>query len=164
MISFKKATGQDIPTIQDLAEKIWNYAYTDILSENQIKYMLDLMYSKNEISKHLENANYFYYLIFKNEVLAGFMGFENHYEDQTTKLHRIYLLEKFKGKGLGKKALEFLKEKTKASADNRIILNVNKDNKAKEVYESQGFKVYNEAVFDIGENYVMDDYLMEYYV
>lgn len=164
MISFKKAQKTDIQTIQDLAEKIWNYAYTDILSKNQIKYMLELMYSENEITKHLENPNYHYNLIYNNEILAGFMGYENHYEDHTTKLHRIYLLQEFKGKGLGKKSLEFLKEKTSASGNKRIILNVNKDNNAKGVYESQGFKVYDEAVFDIGENYVMDDFLMEYYI
>lgn len=77
-------------------------------------------------------------------------------------MHRIYLLPEAKGKSLGKKAVEFLKEKVALSADHRIILNVNKDNTAKNFYETQGFKVYEEAVFDIGNGFVMDDYLMEF--
>jgi GNAT superfamily N-acetyltransferase len=54
------------------------------------------------------------------------MGFENHYQEKTTKLHRIYLLEEAKGKGVGKFAINFLKNQAKESGDQRIILNVNK--------------------------------------
>lgn len=162
MISFKKASEKDIPLLQELAEKSWNSAYANILSKEQIEYMLSEMYSHSEISNHLQNPNYHYYLILNDDINAGFIGFENHYEKDTTKLHRIYLLEKFKGKGLGKKGLDFLKEKVKDSSDHRIILNVNKDNPAQKVYESQGFQVYHEEVFDIGNGFVMDDFLMEF--
>jgi catechol 2,3-dioxygenase-like lactoylglutathione lyase family enzyme len=47
--------------------------------------------------------------------------------------------------------------------NHRIILNVNKYNRAKEFYQKLGFSVYSEGIFDIGEGYVMDDYLMEYH-
>ena len=162
MITFKKAANKDIPLLQNLAEKSWNSAYSKILSKDQIEYMLNEMYSAAEISNQLKNANYFYYFILEDEVAAGFVGFEFHYEIDTTKLHRIYLLEEFKGKGLGKKGLEFLKEKVSGTSNNRIILNVNKDNPAKAMYESQGFQVFHEEVFDIGNGFVMDDYLLEF--
>ena len=161
MISFKKATKVDIPQIQELAKKSWNSAYQNILSQDQIDYMLQQMYSEEEISNHLENPNYHYYLILKAETAAGFIGFEFHYENATTKLHRIYLLEDFKGRGLGKAAINFLKGKSSETSDNRIILNVNKNNPAKQMYESQGFNIYKEAIFEIGNGYVMDDFLME---
>ena len=146
-----KAKEKDIPLIQDLAKKSWENAYAEILSQEQMKYMLDTMYSEVEISEHLKNPNYHYFLIFDEvlNVFDGFLGYENHYEKQTTKLHRIYLVPESKGKGLGKKTLEFLDEKVKESGDNRIILNVNKHNSAQKFYESQGYKVYDEGVFDI---------------
>jgi GNAT superfamily N-acetyltransferase len=158
-----KATEKDIQTIQDLAKRSWENAYAEILSKEQMKYMLDTMYSQTEILKHLKNPNYHYFLVF-DEILKsfdGFLGYENHYENQTTKLHRIYLVPESKGKGLGKKTLEFLNEKVKGSGDTRIILNVNKYNSAKSFYESQCYKVYDEGIFDIGNGFVMDDYLME---
>ncbi len=161
MISFKKATKNDIPKIQELANKSWNSAYRNILSQEQIDYMLKQMYSEQEISNHMDNPNYQYYLILKDEMAGGFIGFEFHYENATTKLHRIYLLEDFKGQGLGKAAINFLKEKTSETSDKRIILNVNKNNPAKQMYESQGFTTYKEGIFDIGNGYVMDDFLME---
>lgn len=164
MISFKKVTKVDIPQIQELAKKSWNAAYHNIISQDQIDYMLQQMYSEEEISSHLQNPNYQYYLVLKDEVAAGFIGFEFHYENATTKLHRIYLLEDFKGQGLGKAAITFMKSKVSETSDKRIILNVNKNNSAKQVYESQGFTTYEEAIFDIGNGFVMDDFLMEFHL
>ncbi|WP_379966005.1 GNAT family N-acetyltransferase [Epilithonimonas sp. UC225_85] len=159
-----KATEKDISTIQDLAKKSWQSAYGNILEQEQIAYMLDLMYSDDTLKTHFKNPNYHYYLINEDEVFLGFIGFEFHNEPETTKLHRIYFLKEAQGKGLGKKALEFLKNEVGKSGDRRITLTVNKNNIAQNFYESQGFKVYDEAVFDIGNGYVMDDYLMEYII
>ncbi|MBE2274294.1 MAG: GNAT family N-acetyltransferase [Flavobacteriales bacterium] len=162
MISFKEATKNDIELIRELAKISWNSAYVGIISQEQIDYMLSTMYSVEEISSQMENPSYHYHLIFNEEIPAGFIGFEHHYEEKTTKLHRVYLLPEMKGKGLGKAAIELLKEKVSATTDNRIILNVNKANHAKNLYQSQGFTVYDELVLDIGDGFVMDDYVMEF--
>lgn len=161
-----KATGKDIPLIQDLARRSWKNAYAEILSEEQMEYMLSEMYSEQEIESQLQNSNYHYYLIEDetNDSYEGFIGYEHNYENKTTKLHRIYLVPESKGKGFGKCALQFLNEKVSENGNNRIILNVNKNNAARNFYESQGYKVYGEGIFDIGNGFVMDDYLMEYIV
>jgi len=157
-----KATEKDISLIQDLARRSWENAYAEILLKEQMEYMLNTMYSTAEIAEHLKNPHYHYYLVFDeiSNDYDGFIGFENHYKENTTKLHRIYLVPESKGKGFGKKTLEFLNEKVKESGDMKIILNVNKYNSAKSFYESQGYEIYDEGVFDIGNGYVMDDYLM----
>lgn len=162
-MKFIKATGNDIPLIRDLARRSWENAYADILSAEQMEYMLSTMYSEKEIAGHLQNPDYHYYLIKdgNSDFFVGFIGYEIGYEEKTTKLHRIYLIPESKGRGFGKRALEFLKEKVKENGDRRIILNVNKYNAAKQFYESQGYKVYDEGIFDIGNGFVMDDYLME---
>ncbi|SIR08361.1 MULTISPECIES: GNAT family N-acetyltransferase [Chryseobacterium] len=161
-----EAKEKDIPLIQELARRSWENAYAGIISDEQINYMLGEMYSKEEISKHLDNPNYHYYLIFNenNASFEGFIGYEHGYEPDTTKLHRIYLVPESKGKGFGKRAIDFLKKKLSESNDIRIILNVNKENSARKFYESQEFKVYNEMVLDIGNGFVMDDYQMEYLI
>jgi diamine N-acetyltransferase len=159
-----KAIEKDIPLIQELARKSWENAYAAILSAEQMQYMLSTMYSAEEIAGQLQHPLYHYYLI-KDESggsYDGFIGYENGYEEKTTKLHRIYLIPGSKGKGVGKHALAFLKEKVKEYGDDRIILNVNRYNPAKRFYESQGFRIYDEGVFDIGNGFVMDDYLMEF--
>lgn len=163
-MKFIRATEKDIPVIQDLARRSWEKAYSAILSPEQIEYMLGTMYSRSEISEHLKNPDYHYYLIFDeiNHSFEGFIGYEHGYEDLTTKLHRIYLVPESKGKGFGKAALDFLKEKVAKGNDRKIILNVNKSNPAKKFYESQGFRVYNDVILNIGNGYIMDDYEMEF--
>ena len=165
-MKLRQATAVDIPLIQDLARRSWENAYADILSKEQMEFMLSEMYSETEIQNHLQNPHYHYYLIQdeKNDTYEGFIGYEHHYEEKTTKLHRIYLVPESKGKGFGKKALQFLNEKVSENGNERIILNVNKNNSARSFYESQGYKVYGEGVFDIGNGFVMDDYLMEFLI
>lgn len=160
-MKIEKAVLENIPLIQEIAEKSWRSHYPGIISHEQIEYMLEQMYSESELKKHFENPNYHYYLLSDDKNVLGIMGFENHYEPKTTKLHRIYLLEEAKGKGLGKFALNFLKEQVKNAGNERIILNVNKENPSYHFYISQGFKVYEEIVLQIGNGFVMDDYLME---
>ena len=161
-----KATEENVTLIQDLARRSWKNAYAEILSEEQMEYMLSEMYSKTELESQLQNPNYHYYLIVDedNDSYEGFIGYEHNYEDKTTKLHRIYLIPESKGKGLGKLALQFLNEKVSENGNKRIILNVNKHNTARNFYESQGYRVYDEGVFDIGNGFVMDDFLMEFLI
>ncbi|WP_027377617.1 GNAT family N-acetyltransferase [Kaistella palustris] len=161
MISFHQASENDIETLRDLAERSWQSAYAEILSPQQIAYMLENMYSPSALLNDLQNTNYRYFLIKDHNSALGFIGFEFHYERVTTKLHRIYLLAQAKGKGIGKNALEFLKNQASDVNDRRIILNVNKNNPAQHFYKAQGFSVYAEGIFDIGSGFVMDDYLME---
>ncbi len=161
MITTIAAKLSDITIIQQLARLSWGAAYATILSKDQLEYMLEMMYSEETINGHFQNTNYHYYLILEGDNALGFVGFEHHAEDKTTKLHRIYLIPEAKGKGAGKLGLNLVKSQAEKAGDSRIILTVNKHNSAKDFYESQGYRIYDEGVFDVGDNYVMDDYLME---
>lgn len=163
-MKISKASQTDIQTIRKLAEASWQTNYRNLLSPEQLEYMLGMMYSEEELQKQFLQTTYHYYLIWDAEKPAGFMGFEYDYEHGTTKLHRIYLLQECKGLGLGKLALDFLKEEVRSYGNSRIILNVNKGNPARGFYTAQGFSVYDEGVFDIGNGFVMDDVLMEFFV
>lgn len=156
-----KASSVDIELIQKIAHESWKSNYEGILSTQQIDYMLDTMYSNKELENQFSNENYCYYLIWNNSFCVGFAGVEYHYDTKTTKLHRLYFLKEHKGKGFGKFTIDFVKKESKLYGDQKIILAVNKNNQAKEFYIKQGFNVYKEGVFDIGNGFVMDDFLME---
>ncbi len=161
-MEFREANAKDISLIQDLARRSWKVAYKSILSAEQIHYMLDEMYSDRALEKSFSEPNSRYVLLYDSlDAPLGFLGFEHHYEPLTTKLHRIYLLPESQGKGVGSEALRFLKKQSLDSGDSRIILNVNKNNGAKSTYERNGFTVYGQGVFEIGNSFVMDDYLMQ---
>lgn len=163
-MDFVRAGVSDIGVIQDIAQVSWEKAYGDILSSEQIEYMLKEMYSNEELEKQLLNESFRYYLMVNEStnLPQGFMGFQYGYEEKTTKLHKIYILPTEQGKGWGSKAIHFLKEEVEKFGDRRIILNVNKNNNARKAYEKNGFIVEGQEVIDIGEGYVMDDYIMSF--
>lgn len=155
-----KASKKDISTIQQIAEVSWAEAYKEILSPDQISYMLENLYSTEVLADQMDGDHYQYFLI-QTDGIKGFIGVEPHCEPQTTKLHRLYLLPQEKGKGLGKGAIDFVKRFAADVGDRRIILNVNKRNPAQKFYRSQGFTLCKDEVVDIGSGYVMDDFVME---
>lgn len=67
-----------------------------------------------------------------------------------------------RGKGLGRAGIEFAEKYAINHGFNRIRLTVNKYNMTSVyVYNNLGFKKIDEAVTDIGNGFVMDDYIME---
>ncbi len=158
---YKKASIEDIETIRAIANESWREAYKEILSAEQIDYMLEKMYSHSALEEHLNHPNIHYFLLKDPEPL-GFIGFETNAEPGVLKLHRIYMLPGAKGRGYGKSGISFLKEFAKKTGAITIKLNVNKQNKAQDFYKSQGFVLDSEEVIDIGEGYVMDDYNMKF--
>ena len=67
-----------------------------------------------------------------------------------------------RGKGLGKFLLNRAVDLAKQNDKKSIYLNVNKYNTDSiAFYERMGFVKIEEGVFDIGNGYVMDDFILE---
>ena len=56
--------------------------------------------------------------------------------------------------------LNFVLKHSENEGDKGLELNVNKKNPAFDFYLQQGFEVEKAVVLEIGNNYVMDDYVM----
>ena len=77
-------------------------------------------------------------------------------------LSKIYVQNSLRGKGLGKKAMAFVEEKAKELNCKGISLTVNRENlNSIKAYKKMGFVNTGTNIADIGEGFVMDDYLME---
>ena len=56
MILLRNGKEEDMPIISDLAEQIWPQTYSDYINEEQLRYMLDLMYNKGELLSQLQQG------------------------------------------------------------------------------------------------------------
>lgn len=56
MILIRKAKEEDMPIISNLAELIWPQTYSEYINEEQLRYMLDLMYNKGELLSQLQQG------------------------------------------------------------------------------------------------------------
>lgn len=77
-----------------------------------------------------------------------------------SKLHKIYVLPSTQGTGAGKFLLSAMEDLVKAEGTTRMILNVNRYNKARSFYEKMGYRVIRDEDVPIGP-YWMNDYVLE---
>lgn len=156
-----KANISHIATIEKLARVIWPVAYAEILSQEQLDYMLDMFYSEEALTAQLEKGHVFYLVQNTSGDSLGFVSYELNCEPHKTKIHKIYVLPETQGLGLGKLLFEKVREEALKANQKVIFLNVNKYNKALHFYIKLGFTTTKEEVIDIGRGYVMDDFVLE---
>ncbi len=165
MINIIKACPEDLGIIKELAQKIWPFAYGEILSVDQLEYMLEQFYSIDSLTMQMDTLNHEFFLAKNNDAPVGFISLSVSKVDPCVFiLHKIYVLPESQGKNIGKTLLHFAIEKTKQDGGEALQLNVNRYNKALQFYEKNGFEVILEEDIDIGNGYFMNDFRMEFLV
>lgn len=155
-----EVTKAEISTVRTLAYKIWPHAYEAILSKEQLAYMLDNFYSIASLEAQMDKGHVFL-LIQEDGINLGFASYQINTLPNKTKLHKIYIDPDTQGKGVGKFLLNEVVQRALNSGNSHLFLNVNKYNKAFHFYEKLGFQKIADEVIEIGNGYVMDDYVME---
>lgn len=159
-IIFQAATKTDILLLQELARTVWRNHYPGIISHEQIDYMLNKMYSAQVLASEIEKG-ICWVIIFDDLQPIGFISYHTDSDEKKVKLSKLYILTNYHGKGIGQAALQFVINKSIELNAHKLYLTVNKQNiKAIDAYKRAGFYVDSEVVADIGNGYVMDDYIM----
>ena len=164
--------------IRSVSERTWPSTYGHIISQEQINFMLDWMYSDASLEKQMHTGCAFYIASIKKEDgkwdAVGFCSVspddekeegENNSTEKVAgstahKLNKLYVLPSAQGTGAGKALLNKSIEVAKASGSSSIFLQVNKLNTAYTFYLKHGFLKESEFKFDIGNGFYMDDYVM----
>lgn len=154
----REAGVSDIQLIRELCEQVWPATYAPILSNEQLSYMMEWMYSPASLQKQIEEGCRFLLLHHKDKPV-GYASYqevrEHHY-----KLHKLYLLPAIQGKGAGRFFLSHIHAQIKEEKGQSIELQVNRQNKARYFYESMGYEIKEEADIAVGNGYYMNDYIM----
>ena len=161
MIQINPASKEDLKIVKSIAQRTWPDTFGEILSPEQIDYMLNLLYDLALLEKQITQGHTFLLADEGGEKL-GFTGIEINQKPGKTKIHKIYILPTAQGKGVGKKLINAIKEIALRNEQSSLLLNVNKYNQgAIDFYEYLGFVNIKSEIIDIGNGYVMDDYVFE---
>ncbi|MGB0837353.1 MAG: GNAT family N-acetyltransferase [Flavobacteriaceae bacterium] len=149
---------QEIETTHQLAQEIWTQHYTPIIGIDQVNYMLANIQSLDAIKDHISTGQE--YFLIKDQGLD--VGYFSIYEKgKMLFLSKLYVKKGCRGKGLGKFAMNFMEKQALERKLKGIELTVNKYNdKTIEAYKKLGFVQTMELVQDIGNGFVMDDYVL----
>ena len=162
MTAVREASRDDINLIQKIAHETWYPTYQEIISHQQIEYMLDLFYSKEALLANFNEGQRFF-LAEESGEIAGFTAVHHiHFETrQITRIPKIYILPIYQGRGIGNSLLQKVEELAVANGSVAISLNVNRKNLAQHFYKKAGFEIVASEDINIGCGWLMEDYIME---
>lgn len=154
MIKIKQATTrEEANTIAVLAKKVWEHTYIPIIGKAQVDYMLDKFQSAAVVWESIEASIYDYRLAYIEDQLVGYLAFQQ--KEAEVFISKLYVDPDRQKQGIAKRLF------AEVSDQPIIRLTVNKYNTvAIQVYEHIGFEKEEAVVAEIGNGYVMDDYVM----
>ncbi len=158
----RKAFVADIPLIRDVAHRTWPHTFGEILTPDQIEYMLEMMYSEASLTKAMTDLGHQFFLIFdRHNIPQGYAGYQFDYLPGTTKLHKIYVLPEGQKHGYGKALFTAVAKTAHDAGQQRLRLDVNYQNAASGFYERMGMTKIDEVTTEIGQGYLMEDWVYE---
>ena len=158
--TFELVGTEQLHVVHELAHAIWPRVYPGIISEAQIDYMLRQRYDLDVLRADVEKGMC-YALIHSDDQNVGFIAFEPRTHEDEAFLHKLYVLPETAGQGMGAAALNWVSEQAASHELKRLRLFVNKHNvRAVRAYLRNGFIFDRDVITDIGEGFVMDDFVM----
>lgn len=155
-----RASKETIPLLSAFASDVFVDYYKDLIGMKQSVYMADLFLSAQAIGDLMDQGAVFI-LAMEDDAPVGFCEYIQ--EENRLFLSKLYTEKTHRGKGIGRQLFLNCLEYAKDNGLESIYLTVNKYNTPSyEIYLHLGFKVIDAVVNDIGNGYVMDDYIMEY--
>ncbi len=124
----------DVPTILKIVQKEFPYK----------------QFETEKFHERVLQPSVFVFKAMESKGLSGFIDLE-FLDEETGRITALSVLEKFRGKKIGKKLVDFAIDFFKKQACKKIVLLVAKENKtAKKIYEQSGFKKIKELKKKIG--------------
>ena len=101
MLITKRATITDLSLINDMANVVFRDTYRNILSPQQMDYMIEWMYSLESLHQQIAIEGHVYYIAYWDDEPCGYISVEQQ-EADVFHLQKIYVMPGFQGKGIGK--------------------------------------------------------------
>lgn len=159
MLNLQPIAFDDIPQLSALARLIWWDHYPPIIGEEQVRYMLELNYSKESLEQQMADGQFFWWVV-SNAQPVGFIEISGE-SNGLFFIHKFYMDPDFQGQGLGAAAFNLLLAKYPEARE--IRLTVNRQNfKSINFYFKIGFVIEKCLDIPIGAGFVMNDFQMLY--
>ena len=151
-VSFKNYD-ENLENIYKFMYPLWHEVYKEIIPEKQIDFLLHKYFDVENIRTYIKD-NYIYEKIILDENVVGIICYKLF--DNYVYLDKFYILKSYRNLGISKYVYHHL-----LSFKNRIRLNVNQKNSAVNSYLKNGFKIIKEESYDLGQDMINIDYIME---
>ena len=160
-VSISPLTAADVEPVAALARLVWQHTYPGIISQEQIDFMLAQRYGSQLVLAELAMPGVWWDKLTLDGRLAGFVSCLLGATAGEMKLDKLYIDPQRQRMGLGARLVDHVVARALAAGCQTLILAVNKGNqRAIAAYRKQGFAVRESVCVDIGDGFVMDDFIM----
>jgi ribosomal protein S18 acetylase RimI-like enzyme len=158
---FRPVAREEVGAIAQLARTVWQLAYRDIISQAQIDYMLGQRYSAPRLLEELARPDIWWDQAFVGARRLGFAATQATATPAEFKLDKLYVHPEAQRQGVGSALLQYVAQRCRARGGKHLILAVNKNNaQAIAAYRKNGFEIRESVCVEIGNGFVMDDFIM----
>ncbi len=160
----KKCCLEDIEKIKSIGEKTFYETFSNENTKEDMENYLKENFSYEQVEKEIKNNYSKFYIVEHNKEVVAYMKLnfdkaqteEGH--NNTLEVQRIYVLQKYKGKHIGKRLIHKAIEIGRDNHLNYIWLGVWENNiNAIKFYEKLGFEKFDTHVFKLGEDEQTDN-------
>lgn len=160
-----------------LAEEIWQEYWPARIGQAQTDYMIEQYQSLDAIKRQMSKEDYEYWFLTvpvaqcdnanpwrldEETAIIGFTGGHNEPETNRFFISKIYLLACERGKHYASRVIEFYTDLCRERSLRAMYLTVNKYNEmGVRCYRAKGFETIDCVETDIGQGFIMDDFIME---
>ena len=81
MFTIRKATVADCELIHKMAKEVFPATYKEILSPEQLDYMMDWMYAPSNVRKQMEEEGHVYSIAYKENEPCGYVSIQQQEKD-----------------------------------------------------------------------------------
>lgn len=149
----------DVERLAALAREIWYAHYPAIIGTAQIEYMLGQRYGLDVVREELQRDGLWWSKLMVGAEMAGFASY--FLAAGEMKIDKLYVHPRHQRRGYGGMMIAHIREVARSRSCSRLVLAVNKRNQgAIAAYLKHGFHIAEAVVKDIGDGFVMDDYVM----
>lgn len=160
-IDIRPLAREDVDAVAALAREIWQAAYLTLIGQGQIDFMLAQRYGAERMMAELTRPDIWWRQLTLDGERAGFSSCHLDATKGELKLDKLYIHPRQQRLGLGGRLIADAEDLARQQGCHHLVLCVHKRNaQAIAAYEKHGFAVREPVYIDIGDGYVMDDYLM----
>ncbi|BCA85449.1 acetyltransferase [Enterococcus saigonensis] len=154
----KIETQKDIQDLYPVVVEIWQEWFTPIIGAKQVDFMLHNYQSKENIETEIKRGARYFALLKEDEII-GYTAYE--IKDAAIYISKLYIKKEFRGQGLMREIFTWY-DKLSEKLGLKQRLRVNRDNThSVAVYEHRGFKIVATKDDEIGNGFIMNDYILE---
>lgn len=154
-MEFIPLTTDNQSVYMDVGTQSYEEHYLHLWTNRDPTPYLNTSFTPEVVQQELQSEHCFNYLVKCNDDFAGILklvtdkGWGAIKDADSLYLHRLYLLRKSTGQGVGQRVLEFVEAFGKKRNKSMIWLEAMKKGQAKNFYKNQGFKIIGDSTVNL---------------